>query len=919
MKKRFLSLILSAAMVVSLSNSLVAQADELGSEQTTVAEQSVEEVTNVVSEDSTEGETSDQQSTEQQEEGSEQQNDAGQEQGEATEQNGAEQENEATQEGDNNPEDEGTQENESAPVDEGTSDNTDNEEIDQQGQGSEETNEEETHEHSFGDWTVKTPATCTEEGEETRSCTVEGCTETESQTIPATNHHMDEQTGTHCTNDGCDYTEEATVMIGQTGYKTLELAVKDAAADATIVLTSDITANVTIDKNLTIDLNGHTITADGTAITTTSGASVTLISNGESKGTIKGATTGAIKANGALTLKNLVFTNNAENTAREDGGAVDIQGGLLTVSDCDFTSNTAADGGGAISVHHGAGIKIIDSTLKANSANEGGAIYIWDSCGENLSIKDCTFEENTVKSTGGAIYAGAGQLVARTVNVTGSTFTSNKAVQGGAICNYGITNFITDSCTFTKNSAPNGGAVYNISGYSDNGSTFEENTATGNWGGAIYSQPYIYVGQVEGTEKATKLTNSKFVKNTSGYGAGAVFTYMSQDSFEGVSFSENVAKYYGGAYYSYFSNATVTNAIFDGNTAEFCGGAVYTNLSRQDTYELKVSGSSFENNSVKWYGGAIYVNKNNTLSMDGNCTVINNSADIYAGGIVNVGTVSLASGAQLYNNTAKTAGDDIYGNGKLNLPATSTDWKLTDGTVIDGWYKDMETGDEESYRWSLKDAIDLADVESYKAVVSEDGSVSMEAGAVYGIKAARGTYYTVSYDVTGDAPEGQTTPDSVTLKKGSSFTVADAFAPVKVVNGNTTRTYTFSGWTVDGKAVSGQQTVSKDMKITGSWSYTEETVEPTPEPTPAPSPAPSNGGSSDGGSSSSTSYVTITNTTVPLAGPEETDTTTIADEETPLAGPKTADSNTIFVFIGLLAAGLAAAGRGLVESKKKED
>lgn len=41
------------------------------------------------------------------------------------------------------------------------------------------------HTHTFGDWTVTTPATCTADGVETRSC---ACGETETRAIPATGH-----------------------------------------------------------------------------------------------------------------------------------------------------------------------------------------------------------------------------------------------------------------------------------------------------------------------------------------------------------------------------------------------------------------------------------------------------------------------------------------------------------------------------------------------------------------------------------------------------------------------------------------------------------------------------------------------------------------------------------------------------------
>lgn len=44
----------------------------------------------------------------------------------------------------------------------------------------------ENHTHSFGDWSITKEATCTEGGEQTRSCS---CGKTETKTIPSTNHN----------------------------------------------------------------------------------------------------------------------------------------------------------------------------------------------------------------------------------------------------------------------------------------------------------------------------------------------------------------------------------------------------------------------------------------------------------------------------------------------------------------------------------------------------------------------------------------------------------------------------------------------------------------------------------------------------------------------------------------------------------
>ena len=79
------------------------------------------------------------------------------------------------------------------------------------------------HTHAFGDWTVTTPATCTADGVETRSC---ACGETETRTIPATGHTFGDWTVTTpatCTADGvetrtCTCGETETRAIPATGH-----------------------------------------------------------------------------------------------------------------------------------------------------------------------------------------------------------------------------------------------------------------------------------------------------------------------------------------------------------------------------------------------------------------------------------------------------------------------------------------------------------------------------------------------------------------------------------------------------------------------------------------------------------------------------------------------------------------------------
>ena len=60
------------------------------------------------------------------------------------------------------------------------------------------------HTHEYGEWTVTTPATCTEDGVKSRTC---ACGETETQVIPATGHSFGKWTVTTpatCTEDGVE-------------------------------------------------------------------------------------------------------------------------------------------------------------------------------------------------------------------------------------------------------------------------------------------------------------------------------------------------------------------------------------------------------------------------------------------------------------------------------------------------------------------------------------------------------------------------------------------------------------------------------------------------------------------------------------------------------------------------------------------
>ena len=59
------------------------------------------------------------------------------------------------------------------------------------------------HVHNWSEWQITKPATCTEDGEETRTCSVDGCTvKVETRVIPALNHSYEESTSLVSNGDG---------------------------------------------------------------------------------------------------------------------------------------------------------------------------------------------------------------------------------------------------------------------------------------------------------------------------------------------------------------------------------------------------------------------------------------------------------------------------------------------------------------------------------------------------------------------------------------------------------------------------------------------------------------------------------------------------------------------------------------------
>ncbi|MBQ2390170.1 MAG: hypothetical protein II306_00200, partial [Clostridia bacterium] len=146
----------------------------------------------------------------------------------------------------------------------------------------------------------------------------------------------------------------------------------------------------TLDMNLTIDLNGHTIsrnltsaTSDGHVLYMNIDGSVTITDSSDlGTGTITGGNTtgngGAIYVDyGKLHINGGNIVN---NHAEEDGGAIycdDLDDAYVFINGGKISDNTAGVDGGAVFVYNGY-LYMDGGELSGNTAQRGGAIF-WES------------------------------------------------------------------------------------------------------------------------------------------------------------------------------------------------------------------------------------------------------------------------------------------------------------------------------------------------------------------------------------------------------------------------------------------------------------------------------------------------------------------------------------------------------------
>ncbi len=295
-----------------------------------------------------------------------------------------------------------------------------------------------------------------------------------------------------------------------------------------------------------------------------------------------------------ITIINSIFMDNVQRYDYYNyyGGAIYVNDNNmylpvigLTIQNCTFTNNNVHYSGGAIYYSGSQEVTVINSTFLNNEAShvssQGGAIYSTSP----ITLTLCNFISNRAQQQGGAIYSTAH------VKCVESSFTHNSAADGGAI--------FSRSDTFTSNCS------------------FNYNTAT-NYGGGIH---------ITGTSSSLTVHQSSFTNNRApALGGGAIY---SNSRYSNVSISESIFSYNSASYCSvldvdefYHFNVSITDSVFTYNmaTGRLVGGGVACIRNAS----ISILRSSFQHNQAALHGGVFYIDESDVLVDES--VFVNNSA-----------------------------------------------------------------------------------------------------------------------------------------------------------------------------------------------------------------------------------------------------------------------------------------------------
>ena len=237
-------------------------------------------------------------------------------------------------------------------------------------------------------------------------------------------------------------TASAVAKIGEAGYDTLADAIAAAEAGQTVTLLANTTEDVIINKNITLDLGGKTLTntSTGKATISVSNGATATVKNGSVVG---GTSFYTIQNNGTATLEDVTATaGNTGSSMLDNWGTLTItsgtytggldtvkseEGSVLTINGGKFISDYAPkyDISGVVMAY---GTTTINGgEFIQNSTTTGSRVIVTGIMEGYTSIT--YVKGGSFTSKGGAIFHGIGKATSDNFEVSGGTF--NKSISDG--------------------------------------------------------------------------------------------------------------------------------------------------------------------------------------------------------------------------------------------------------------------------------------------------------------------------------------------------------------------------------------------------------------------------------------------------------------------------------------------------------
>lgn len=307
-------------------------------------------------------------------------------------------------------------------------------------------------------------------------------------------------------NSSGDYSEVSS--LDQLTYTNNECKVR---LTESIVMTGAVTVNN--GNRLTIDLNGHTLTAaensraffiQNGALTiedstgrgviqgsgTVNGYGGAILMNGSDSnnaltlagGTIRGFTAkygaGVSMGNGTFRMTGGAIRNCSATGGKADGGGVYVSGGSFEMSDGTISACNAANAGGGVYVLSGS-FEMSGGSIEDCTAYEGAGVKVYPSSGKTASFSMTGGEIKNCNTNGVSIYAIGGTSE---FSMSGGTIEDNggdgvrvdagsAVMSGGSVKDSELYDIrIGSSATLTVNNTQVGGTVLNMGKITGNGS-----------------------------------------------------------------------------------------------------------------------------------------------------------------------------------------------------------------------------------------------------------------------------------------------------------------------------------------------------------------------------------------------------------------------------------------------------------------